>query len=96
MGYTRPFTPAKQIHHSRAFLRIADRRDVTLRLVQENIGEPLLTLQQLAIHADMIDLRIRLAAEFRHGRAVHLHVAGGDQLLGLAPRSNSGRSNDLL
>ncbi len=52
--------------------------------------------QQFAIDANLIQTRVGLGAGLGDDVAVDGDQAGGDQLLGLAPRSQSGRGQNLL
>ena len=56
----------------------------------------LVALQQLPVHPNVIGFRIGLAAKFRDGGAIDLHVAGRNEFFGLAPRGNSSSRDDLL
>ncbi len=86
----------KQIHDGGAVFRIAKRSDVALGLVHQQINMPLGTVKKLSVHADVIDFRISLGAQFGDDLAVYGDESAGDDLLGLAARGNSGSSDNFL
>jgi hypothetical protein len=53
-------------------------------------------MQKLSVYLDVILLRIRFGSKFSHGATVDGNPSGRDQFLGLAPGSDSRRSDDLL
>ena len=56
----------------------------------------LFPLQQLAIHSNMINFRISLAAQLSDDGPVHLNASRPNQFLGLSTGSNPCRRNDFL
>jgi hypothetical protein len=58
--------------------------DVSLGLVHQEINVALRALKQLAIYADVINVRIGLGPEFSDDLAVYRHQSGGNDLLSLA------------
>ena len=86
----------EQIHHRGTALGIADGGHVSLGLVHRKIDVALGTAQQLAVDANLIQARIGLGAGLGDGMSVDGDQAGGDQLLGLAPRGQSCRGQNLL
>src|SRR6185437_1550877 len=91
-----PLAAANQPHHRGPVLRIADGRYISLGLVHDVIAKPLRTMQQLAIHADMVPRNIGFCAQFGYSSAVDLHAPCQDEFLGLAPRAYTGSGQDLL
>src|SRR5262249_51984827 len=73
------------VHHRRPVLRIRDGRHDGLRLVEQEVVEPLrVRLDALAIELDRIALGVRLPPDLRH-LPIDRHPPFADQLLGLAP-----------
>ena len=78
-----------KFHHRRTALWIGDRSHVTFRLVQHEIQERLGAFQRLAIHRNLIHVRIGFRALLRDDFSIQGHPAGGDNFFRLAPRGNS-------
>src|SRR5712671_977166 len=95
-GVNSPLHPANQIHHRRTLLRVAHRSHESLRLVQQKVHMPLRSLKKLSVHADVVGLRVSLASQFGDCLAIYKHVARRNELLCLAPRSDSGGSDNFL
>ncbi len=77
-------------------LGIAKGGDVALGLVHQQINMPLRAVKKLAVDTNMIGFRVGLAAQFSDHLAIYGHESAGDDLLGLAARSNSGGGDDFL
>ncbi len=75
---------------------IADRGHITLRLVKDDVGEPLRRMQELAIDPNVILFGISLAPKLSNWLTVDEHASGGNQFFRLAARGDSGCGNDLL
>jgi len=75
----------EELHHRRTSLGIAHRGHIALRLVQHKVANPLRTLQQLAIHANVVPRRIGLGSQLHHHFAVDLNETAKNQLFSLAP-----------
>ena len=91
-----PHTLRQQIHHRRPPFGIADRGHISLRLIQQKIDQPLRLPQPLAIHANLIALRIRLPSLLRHHYPIQRHPARRNHLFRLAPRRNPAPRHYLL
>ena len=87
---------AQQIDDRRTPLRIRSRRQVTARLVQQEIAVMLDDLDPAAVHADVVVCRIRFRAELADSRAIHRDAAVEHQLLRRAARGDSGLRQDFL
>ena len=57
---------------------------------------PLRPVQQLAIDADVVLIRISLGAEFGHNLSINRDETGRNHLLGFPPGRNPGSGNDFL
>lgn len=88
--------PVKQIHHSGAMLRIVERGDVALGLVHQQINVPLGTVKEFPVYADVVNVGIGFGAQFGDDLPIDRDESSGDDLLGLAARSNSGSSDNFL
>ncbi len=88
--------PTNQLHDGGPVLWIAHRGHITFGLIQQQVDVELCSLQQLSIHANVIDIRVGLGAQFRHHGSIDLHVPAADQFFGLAPGSDSGCGNYFL
>src|SRR5262249_2183946 len=85
-----------QVHHRRTALGILRGRDIALGLIQKQVDVALLTVKKFAVNANVVAVRIGLAAQLRDSLPVDLHADRGDQLFGLAARGDSGTSDDFL
>jgi hypothetical protein len=86
----------KELHHRVPALRIFDGGNKSARLIEDEIAEPLRTLQQLAVNADVVATRVCLGAERGHNFAVDLHSPLLDHLFGLASAGHAGLSENFL
>jgi hypothetical protein len=86
----------KELHHCGPAFRVLDRGDEALGLVEDEVAQALWTLQQLAVHADVIAARIRLGPQFGDNLAVDLDAALLDHPLGAAAAGHAGSCQDLL
>ena len=75
----------QEVEHRAAAAVILRRREIALRLVQEQVDMLLLTLDRAAIDRDRVCRRIDLRAEFAHDFAVNSDAALQDHLLRRAP-----------
>jgi hypothetical protein len=89
-------TAGEQIHDGRAVLRIGAARDVSTRLVQEQIATPRRALDAAPVHANVVSGGIRLRAELADGHTVDRDPPLLDERLGRAARCHAGRREDLL
>ena len=87
---------ADQIHHRAAPFRIAARRHVAFRLVEDDVAMGDVGLDAAAIDLDRVLRGIGLGAELAHGLAVHHHAALENHLLGGASRRDAGGGQDFL
>src|SRR5271154_179413 len=87
---------ADQLHDCGTLLRVAHRSHVALWLVDDEITKALGTLQQLAVHTDVVARCIGLCAQLSYDLPVDLHSPGEDKFLRLPPRTDSRSCNDLL
>src|SRR5215472_8060525 len=87
---------SEQFHHRWASLRVARRRDVPLRLVQQQVNALLRRLHRCAVHTNAIVRRVGFRPKLRHGLSIHRDPPCADQLLRLPTRSDSGSSQDFL
>jgi quercetin dioxygenase-like cupin family protein len=85
-----------QVHDGGTSFGVGNRADVAARLVQHEIDPGFGAVQQLAAHPNMVDGGIGAGAQFGDGLAVDGDKPAGNQLFGLAARSNSGGGDDLL
>ena len=72
------FDALYQIHDRGAMFGIADGGHVAFGLVENDVGEVLGRVKELAVYADVVVLGIGFAAEFGYWLAVDKHAAGGD------------------
>jgi len=80
----------QEVLHQGPFLRVGHRRNIARGLVQHDVGLGLSGVDELAVDLDMVFPGVRLGAEFGHYFAVHAHPALKNDILGSAPRSNTG------
>ncbi len=83
------------VHHRLATAIVGHRGDAGLGLVEDDV-EQLLRRHRLAVDLDVGVERVDLGAELGHHLAVDGDPAGGDQLLGLAARGDSGLGDEAL
>jgi len=86
----------KELHHRGAALGILDGGDESAGLVEDEVAQPLGTLQQFAVHAYVVAGGVRLGASLGHYFSVHLNAALLDKLLGLAAAGYAGLGKDFL
>ena len=71
------------VHHRRPAAVVGHGGDAAFGLIEQHVkmieGD-----DRLAVHQDRVVVGVDLRAEHGHDRAVHLHAAGDDQILGLA------------
>src|SRR6202022_1786037 len=77
-------------------LRIAERRHAARGFVEHVPDLRLGFGDQLPVDADQVLAGVGLGAQLLDDGAVQLDAAGGDHLLGLAPRGDAGVGEDLL
>jgi hypothetical protein len=75
-------------------LRIASRGNETGRLVQHDV-ETALAMDKFAVNFYVVALR-RLHAEVGANATVDHDAAGGDQLIAMSPRTESGRGEETV
>ncbi len=76
--------------------RVAERSDVALGLVQQDVNMVAGELDELAVDADMVFAGVGLRSELSDGLAVDLDEAGGDEFLGFAAGGDTRGGDDLL
>jgi hypothetical protein len=86
----------QQILDRRPAFRIGHGRDKARGLVQHDIDLRLLRIDELAVHLDMVLVRVGLGAELGHHLAVHAHPAFGDERFRGAARRHSRGGYDFL
>src|SRR5262249_34179735 len=75
---------SQEINHGRAALRIRARRDVSFRLVPQEIPMPFWPRDPSSVHSDVVARGIRLRAELANRRAIYRDATFEHQLLGRA------------
>lgn len=90
------FTRANEIDDGRSPLRVRSRRDIPLRLVEQQIDVALRHPDPPAVNADVVVSRIGLRAELPNRLAIDGHPALEHQLLGCASGSDAGLRENLL
>ncbi len=86
----------EELHHSRPALRILDRGDKALRLVQHKVAMPLGALQKLAVDANVVATRIGFGSGLGDNIAIDLNAALGHELFGLAAAGDAGLRENFL
>jgi len=87
---------ADEIHHRRAPLRVADGGDDAVGLVEHEVDRRRLKVEELAVHLDMVALRIGLGAQLGDDPAVDGDAAVRDQRLRLPARRNPCLRDEFL
>ena len=87
---------AQQVDHRWSPLRIRPRCHVAARLVQQDVAVVLGQFDASAVDPDVVLCRIGLRAELGGRCAVHRDAAVEHQLLGRAPRRDTGLGQDFL
>jgi hypothetical protein len=85
-----------QAHYRGAAFRIRNGGYVALWLVHQQIDVAFRAMQELAIHFDVVAIKISLGAEFGDDLAIHGDAALRDQLFGFAARSYACGGDDFL
>ena len=88
--------PFDKFHHRLPAFRIGDRGHVAFGLVEHQVSLFFRTVEQLAVHADVVARGVGLRAQLGDDGAIHRNASLGDQLFGLAARCDAGSGNDLL
>jgi hypothetical protein len=83
------------VHHHRPTTVIGHRRDACLRLVEDHV-EVVERHDGLAVHGHGVVLGVDLRTEYRDHLAVDGHPSVRDQILSLAPRRDTRRSEETL
>jgi len=91
-----PPHPLQEVRHRGPALRVAQRGDHALRLVEDEVPPLLRRLHQLPVHLDEVLPGLHLGARFAHHLAVHLHPPLGDELLRVTPRRHPRLRQELL
>jgi len=86
----------EELHHRGAALGILDRGNKAAGLVEDEVAVALGTLEQLAVHADVVAGGVGLGAQHSDHLAVDLNAALLDHGLGAAAAGDSGGSKDFL
>lgn len=86
----------EQIAKRTAALGIAHRRDNLRGLMQQQVDALLRGPQEFACNFNVVARWIGFRAQFRDGGAIHGDQAGGDHLLRVAARRNSGARDNFL
>ncbi len=85
-----------QVHYRRPALWVGDGGHASLGLVHYQVNMPLRPLEQLPVHANVVALRIGLAAQFADDLPIHRDAPLLDHLLGVPARRDPGGGNDFL
>jgi hypothetical protein len=85
-----------QFHDRGSAFRIRNGGYVALWLVHQQISVAFRAVQQLAIHFDVVAIKISLGAEFSDDLAIHGYAALRDQLFRFAARSYACGGDDFL
>ena len=88
--------PMQEILDRGTSLGIVQRGHDVLGLVEDQIHIGLRGPKMFPIDFDMVASGIDFGAEFLYHATIDRHTPGRDQLLGLAPRSQSGAGEELL
>src|SRR5262249_29167479 len=87
---------SQQIFQRFSSLGIGQRGHHFRRLVHQQIDTPFFGFHRAARYFDAIFFGIRLRPKLRHHASIHAHLSAQDQLLRVAPRSNSRSRNNFL
>lgn len=90
-----PFRDLHKVHDRAAVALVFDGGDITARFIEQKVARAL-WLQNFAIDSDHGADWIRFRAHFGDDRAIDLHPAGADHLLGISSRSNAPGGQNAL
>lgn len=90
-----PLGNIDQVEDGSASSLVARRRDVAIRLVEQDVAPPLV-LQRLAIDPDLLELRVDLNSQLGDDGAVDGYPAFTNQVFRLAARCDTVRCQDTL
>jgi hypothetical protein len=86
----------QQVEHGRPVLRVAPRRHVATRLVEQDVAVPRSRAHTLAVDPDVVVRGVGPRAQLENRDAVHRHPSVQDERFRGAPRRDAGRGEDLL
>jgi hypothetical protein len=85
-----------KVHHGWASLGVARRRDHAFGLVHHEVQRTLCPLEQLAIYANVVAVRIGFCSECGDDFTVERHPTLGDQFFSFAARCDAGGGDYFL
>jgi len=86
----------EKLHDGGPTFGIADRGDVALGFVEDEVAMALGTLEELAIDTNMIAGGVGFAAELSNDLSIDLNTTGGDEFFRMAATGDAGLRKDLL